>query len=316
MATNTCSELIIHPACKPYHLNVNHSNISFGIALRNQAKKECFILEHSVFDNNPSLSEEQIHRVRPISVALPSVSSEATPNTQPTGPDFMMTSVSDVEEEHVVQDNLSLNSCSRFVLESVHDPPFEPNRYVTIESSSTNNPGSSTQIIPQPHTINVSPPPTFLLDYVILKVVCENIIVDLDKQVESRNNFVHAENYVEKWTALRERVDEVMCELHRLSIEAHPQSITTLNNWFQEVVNNTKEEVNRELARRKLSISDSPFYLDASIISASVHEDVSLNWLTKLKVQADTSTLAKLQCDSEQQHVVYMEDLLEFDVLS
>jgi hypothetical protein len=52
--------------------------------------------------------------VQLVSVALPSVSLEATLNPQPTHehstePDYMITSDSDVEEEHVVQDNLSLN---------------------------------------------------------------------------------------------------------------------------------------------------------------------------------------------------------------
>jgi len=34
MASNICSDLIIHHAYQPFHLNVTHSNISFGISLR------------------------------------------------------------------------------------------------------------------------------------------------------------------------------------------------------------------------------------------------------------------------------------------
>jgi len=41
MASNTCSDLIIHPEFKPYYLNATHSNISFGIALRNLANEKC-----------------------------------------------------------------------------------------------------------------------------------------------------------------------------------------------------------------------------------------------------------------------------------
>jgi len=31
MATNTCTELVIHPEYQPYHLDATHSNISLGI---------------------------------------------------------------------------------------------------------------------------------------------------------------------------------------------------------------------------------------------------------------------------------------------
>jgi len=45
----------------------------------------------------------------PISVALPSVSSEATPNPHElsTESDYMITQYSDVEDEHVVQNNIA-----------------------------------------------------------------------------------------------------------------------------------------------------------------------------------------------------------------
>jgi len=64
-------------------------------------------------------------------------------------------------------------------------------------------------------------------------------------------------------------------------------------------------EINREQEKHKLYISDSPLHLDASsIISANVHEDLSLNWLTKLKVHTDAPILAKLQSDSEQEQKI------------
>jgi predicted nucleotidyltransferase len=65
--------------------------------------------------------------------------------------------------------------------------------------------------------------------------------VDLEKLVKTRTNFVHAENYEEIWSTLRERVDTVMYELQKMSLEAHHQSINTLNNWFKDVVNSMKE---------------------------------------------------------------------------
>jgi len=39
MASNTCTDLIIHPVYQPYHLNATHSNISLGIELRNLTNK-------------------------------------------------------------------------------------------------------------------------------------------------------------------------------------------------------------------------------------------------------------------------------------
>jgi len=68
MAINTYFELIIQPEYKPYHLNATHSNISFGIALRNIANKRSLFIEQSDSDNNPSLLEEPTFVVQPISV--------------------------------------------------------------------------------------------------------------------------------------------------------------------------------------------------------------------------------------------------------
>jgi len=127
MASNTCSELIIHPEFQLYHLNATHSNISFGIALRNLANKKSSSLKSPASDNNPSLSEETTLVVQPLNVALPSVSSEATLEAQPshehsTRRDFIITSVSDDEDEQVNQWfkpvflNQSLSSSSPVVL--------------------------------------------------------------------------------------------------------------------------------------------------------------------------------------------------------
>jgi len=156
MASNTCTELVIHPNYKPYHLSATHSNISFGIALRNIANKRSSFHEQFVSDNSSYLSEEQTHMVQPLNVALPSVSSEATFDPQAshehsTEPDYMITSDFDVEDEHDVQANLSLDSSSPFVLESVHDQS-------SVQSNlNTDIPSSSHQIIPQIITTHVSP---------------------------------------------------------------------------------------------------------------------------------------------------------------
>ena len=43
--------------------------------------------------------------------------------------------------------------------------------------------------------------------------------------MKARNDPIHTEKYADKWTALRERVDTVLCELQRLSIETQNQSL-------------------------------------------------------------------------------------------
>jgi len=48
MASLTCTDIVIHPEHLLYHLNATHSNISFGISLRNLAKKRQFVPEQHV----------------------------------------------------------------------------------------------------------------------------------------------------------------------------------------------------------------------------------------------------------------------------
>jgi len=142
----------------------------------------------------------------------------------------MITSDSSTGDEQPIQTGVTLDPYAPFVLESIHDEPYvAPNPSAAIEISSTDILSSSNQIGPQIITTIVSPPPTLLLDSTILKEVCDNILKDQNKLVKTINNFVHAENYEEKWTALRERVDIVMCEVQKLSIEAYKESINTLN---------------------------------------------------------------------------------------
>lgn len=168
--------------------------------------------------------------------------------------------------------NPPLSSSSPFVLEFIHDPPYiEPSQPIS-ETSIIDNPSSSNQTCPQTITIVVSPSPTLLLDSSILKEVCENIFKDLNKLVKTISNFLHKEDYVNEWTKLRERVDFVMCELQKTSLEAHDKALKTLNEWFTKVVKNMEEVyVNRNQEKSKLYISETPIFLDASsIITSSV----------------------------------------------
>jgi len=204
MATNTCTELIIHPEYQPYHLNATHSNISFGIALRKLANKKSSIPNLLASDDQPSSSTQ------PISVALPST--EPTLNPAEPGQVIIELAVDEVPTHN----GTTLPSSAPFVLEHINDPRFVSTRPVATESTSMLTLGepsssNSTQLT------DITFPPTLLLDYIILKEVCENIFKDLNKLIKTRNNLVHEEDYVSNWTSLRNRVDYMMCELQKLS---------------------------------------------------------------------------------------------------
>jgi len=298
MAANTCTELIIHPEYQPYHLNATHSNISFGIALRKLANKKSSTPSLPSSDDQPSSSAQ------PISVALPS--------TEPT---LNPVELEQVIIEHAVDEvptnnGTTLPSLAPFILEHINDPPSVPNRPVATKSTSTTlttAEPTSMLTLGEPSSSNstqltdITFPPTLLLDSIILKEVCKNIFKDLNKLVKTRNNLVHEEDYVSEWTSLRSRVDYMMCELQKLSLEAHDKVVLDLQQWFQGVtVNLEKVELNRSLERSRLYLSDTPMYLDASsIILSSVHSDnPDLSWLTKLKIQtSDAPILKKLQDD-------------------
>jgi len=206
MASSTCSDLIIHPDFQPYYLNATHSNISFEIALRNLAHKNSSTHLSPASDKNPSLSEETTLVVQPLSVALPS---EITLETEPehensTGPDFMITSISDDENEQTNQWfrprflNQPLSSSSTCVLESIHDPPLISSQIFVYEHTITDLPCSANQVCPLTITTNVSPTPIILLDSTILQEVCENIFKDLNKLVKTKSNLIHKESCVDQ----------------------------------------------------------------------------------------------------------------------
>jgi len=153
-----------------------------------------------------------------------------------------------------------------------------------------------------------------LLDSAILKKACEQIFLDLNKLVKTKNNFIYEKDYVSEWTSLRNRVEYMMCELHKLSL-------LDLQQWFKGVtVNMEKIELNRTLEKSKLYLSDTTMYLDASsIISSSMHsENPNFRWLTKLKIQnSDVLILEKLKDDPvlEKENKELKKALLEHKVL-
>jgi len=228
--------------------------------------------------------------------------------------------------EHVVNEvptqiGTTLASSSSFVLEHVNDPPFVPNQTLAIESNTSTiiNSEPSSSITHQ--LIDLTVPPTLLLDSPILKEACGQIFLDLNKLVKTRNNFIHEKDYVSEWTSLRNRVEYMMCELHKLSLKAHDKALLDLQQWFKGVIVNMEEiELNRTLEKRKLYLSDTPMYPDAScIISSNVHfENPDFRRLTKLKIQtSDAPILEKLKDDPvlEKENKELKKALFEQEVL-
>jgi len=283
MATNTCTELIIHPEYQPYHLNATHSNISFGIALRKLATKK------SSTSNLPVLV------VQPISVAQPST----VPTLNPAEPEQVI--IEHAVDEVPTQIGTNLASSSSSALDNVNDPTVVPNQTLAIESNTSPIIDSEPSSSITPQLTDLIAPPTLLLDSVILKEACEQIFIDLNKLVKTRNNYIHEKDYVTEWTSLRNRVEYMMCELHKLSLEAHDKALLDHQQWFKGVTVNMEEvKLNRSLKRSRLYLSDTPMYLDASsIISACVFsEHPDFKWLTKLKIQTlDAPILKKLKDD-------------------
>jgi len=178
MASNTYTELIIHPEYQPYHLNVTHSNISFDIALRKLANKKSSTSNLPASDDQLSSSEDQILVVQPISVALPST--ELTLN--PAEPEQVI--IEHLVDEVPTHNGTTLASFAPFVLEHINDPPYVPNRPIATESNSTTltivEP-TSMLTLGEPSSSNstqltdITCPPTLLLDSTILKEVYESI---------------------------------------------------------------------------------------------------------------------------------------------
>jgi len=230
MISNTYTDLVIHPAYQPFHLNATQSNISFGISLRNLSNQKL-----SAYENHSFFSQDSTFVVQPLNVAAPSniimidsdsdekdsiicdhpsISSQNPEHF--TEPNVKITSDTD-EDEQPTQWFIpgflkqTLSSSSSFVLESVHDQPFEPTSLLTISEINSDLPSSSNQLGSPIQTSTISSPPTLLLDSIIIKEVCENIFMDLTKLVKSRSNLIHTQDYVSEWTTLREKVDHMMC---------------------------------------------------------------------------------------------------------
>ena len=242
---------------------------------------------------------------------------------QITEPDFMITfDHSDGKDEQTNSwfkpgfINEYTNSSSTVVLNSVRDQPSETiTKIVDPEPFTTDQPSSSNQALQTctpTRTIKVPSPPTMFLDSTILADVCENIFQELNKLVQARNNLTHSERYDKQWRRLRERVDFVLSELQRSSLDAQ----NNLQDWFKGVVNNLQEvEVKRTQGKTQLCISD----MDASyIIPSSVHpKELHLTWLTKINVKSASTELELLQRNSalERENKQLKKELVEQKLL-
>ena len=121
--------------------------------------------------------------------------------------------------------NKFASSSSTMISESIPDETntlfAEP--ILSVETFTHDQHSSSNQDIQTcapARSINVPFPPTLFLDSTILADVCENIFQELNKLIEARNNWVHEDSYEKQWRRLRERVEFIMSELQRSSLDA------------------------------------------------------------------------------------------------
>jgi len=129
--------------------------------------------------------------------------------------------------------------------------------------------------------LQMSPPPTLFLDSTMLADVCENIFQELNKLVEARNNLVHEESYEKQWRRLRERVDFVMSELQKSSLDAQDIAQNNLQDWLKGVVNNLQEvRVSKTQEMTQLCIKGRNA---SDVIPSYVHsKELDLTWLNKI----------------------------------
>jgi len=210
MASETCTAMVIRQ--------------DFKIYSPLQSIFESSSTDQSISDTSISILEYLTYVVQPISAAKPESSLQTAlytlinkysltePVLEPAPKpliDISNMDISNFDDEDGLFIDGDLGSFSTFVNEPNLDTP----------SSSTTQPYLDLPSISSPQTINVSPPPTLLLESIVLKEVCENICEDVNKHAQARNNPVHTKNYEDKWIALREMLDRVFCDLQRLYVE-------------------------------------------------------------------------------------------------
>jgi len=96
---------------------------------------------------------------------------------------------------------------------------------------------------------------------------------------------VHEESYEKQWRKLRERVEFVLSELQRSSLDAQDITQNNLKDWLKGVVNNLQEVwVSRTQDKTQLCISDRDV---SDVIPACVHpKELNLTWLNKIKFKS------------------------------
>jgi len=180
MASELCIAIIIHPLFKPDSpLNsVSHTTSS-------EPKIQ------TVSDTPSSVSEDQTSFVQPLNVAQSNkVDHNAFVSFFNRQSESILEHVSNQASVRNTSDNLLSydfedEDVTIIFADSNHDTPST--------STSKINQDLPTPLVTEP--INVSPPPSLLIQSTILREVCENIFEDLIKLVQSRNDPIHTENY-------------------------------------------------------------------------------------------------------------------------
>jgi len=188
--------------------------------------------------------------------------------TEQTQPEQTVPELFVLEQQVPEQDIINQSPATNTIVE------LETNSIFAKLATSTNDQPSSSNLALQAcapaKSSNVPSPPTLFLDSSILADVCENIFQELNKLIQGRNNLVHEENYVKQWRRLKERVDFVLTELQRSSLDAQETAQNNLHDWLRGVVSKVQE-----VEVRTRTLVRAPLFLEArtatDVIPSVVH---------------------------------------------
>jgi len=106
---------------------------------------------------------------------------------------------------------------------------------------------------------------------------------------------VHEDSYVKQWRRLKKRVDFVLTELQRSSLDSQETAQNNLQDWLRGAVSNLQEV---EVKRRTLVRT--PLCLEArnatDFIPSGVHpKELDLTWLNKINFKSASTELELVQ---------------------
>jgi len=114
--------------------------------------------------------------------------------------------------------------------------------------------------------------------------------------VNLRNQVIHLENYEDKWNNLREVLNKVLDDLHKLFVQALNQA---LKKWFDEVIEIMKV-VEVKISMKQLS--ESPHYIDYSKkILEPVRSGLDTSWIIQMLIKPEKYVMKSLNMEDHEE---------------